>query len=395
MTIATDEGAGGGEQRRRERIVNHTRLVERYFEAYNKAPERGYIDPSWAPKGFSDTYHLIIPGTWDIWSTAKERSERGDVATAEMRMLWKSAPDLRVVPFRQASGFVSVEPGDFGLFADDFGVAAWIRWQAHDRDGKENVFHEVSFYYTDEAGRIEEWLSFADFSEPRGMGDAFGGNRSWEELSFSDYVGSMDEQDFAPVYAARSPMPPLESDAGPPDPKRVAMHRRMIDGYFTAYARAPERGYVDTDWAPNGFADPFHRVIVGSKRDEMIPAARFDRQWATAEMELLWQALPDLRPVPHRSAEGFSSIGPGDYPSIATENGAAAWSRWLGHDSEGQAYVFHVEDFIYTDEQGRVIEWLSFVNHAENPELARSIFGGPFEELPLEAFRYQVARYLR
>jgi hypothetical protein len=387
-----------------ERVQIHREIVENYFEAYNKGPERGYIDQDWSPKGFTDPYHLVLAGAWDsVRSPAdRKRLDRfGGVATTEMRMYWQERPDMGVKPYRNASGFRSVEPGDLGIFPTADGVAAWMRWQSHDKSGNEVVFHEVDFFYTDDFGRINQWLSFANYGESRGnQSNTFGGGKNFEDVSFADY-GKL----LAETAEKLGPLPPrTERDKAeraakaarprvvrPLDQARVRMHSQLLQNFYEAYAKGPERGYIATDWAPHGFADRFHRVVVGSQRDTMITAREYDRRAATAEMKLFWEHFPDMRPVPIATAPGFKTPEKRDFGAFPSDNGAAAWMRWVAHDQSGKQLVFHTQDFFYTDTRGRITEWLTFVNFVEAPAIATSVFGKDFKNVSPAEYAASVA----
>jgi hypothetical protein len=153
--------------------------------------------------------------------------------------------------------------------------------------------------------------------------------------------------------------------------ERLALHRRLAEGYHEAYKRRVERGAViyPDEWR---LADD---AIYWSSYFGTAPLKQFHKQSGATQSEsasreavVYATKLPDFAPV--------------EFMCWPSENGAAWRSRFEGHTEDGRTMGFFAVDFILTNEEGLITRWETFVDSAEFGDVLELCTGvrGPFSD---------------
>jgi len=157
--------------------------------------------------------------------------------------------------------------------------------------------------------------------------------------------------------------------------ERIALHRRMAEGYHDAYMRQDERGdaVYSEDW---NFADDavYSSQYFSGGKDvliaEMMKSTGKDiHQGAKLEAKVYSDVLPDWKPV--------------DFICFPSDIGFSMQTRFEGHTKDGIKMTFHALDYVLTDEDGLITRWETFVDGEEFGPLAELVLGvrGPFSDM--------------
>lgn len=150
--------------------------------------------------------------------------------------------------------------------------------------------------------------------------------------------------------------------------ERVALHRRMAEGYRDAYLRqGVQEGESYEAWKFAGdavYASPYFtgdEVLLLS--EVAVDAAR------SATMEAKVYALK------------FSDWKPADFRCWPADNGFVMKTRWEGHlKDDGRKMGFYSYGFVDTNEKGEITRWETHVNDEYGPFLEVAIgVSGPFK----------------
>jgi hypothetical protein len=152
--------------------------------------------------------------------------------------------------------------------------------------------------------------------------------------------------------------------------EKIALHRRMVEGYEEGFAKRVEReGHLDfgPDWkfAPDA-------VYVSEYFSGGIPApiganANFANEAAHREFLVYRRVVPDQVPV--------------HFMMWSAENGVAWRTRFEAHIPDGSKVAFHMIDFIDTNDDGLITRWETFCDGEEFGPVVELATGvrGPFE----------------
>lgn len=147
---------------------------------------------------------------------------------------------------------------------------------------------------------------------------------------------------------------------------RIALHRRMAEGYGSAYAKQEVKdgaSYEAWKFAEDAvYASPY---FIG---DELLPIRESAVDVSTsAIMEAKAYSLkfPDWKPL--------------DFKYWPADNGFVMKTRWEGHTKEGTKMGFFSYSFVETNDQGEITRWETHVNEEYSPFLDVAIgVHGPF-----------------
>ena len=144
--------------------------------------------------------------------------------------------------------------------------------------------------------------------------------------------------------------------------ERIALHRRMAEGYRDAYmGHDVHQGGSYDGWefaADAVYASPY---FTG---DEVIPLDENLAVGAAACATMEAKAY----------AATFADWGPAEFKCWPAENGFVMRTRWEGHTKDGTKLGFYSIGFVDTNEQGQITRWETFPNDEEY---------GPFLELAI------------
>jgi hypothetical protein len=146
---------------------------------------------------------------------------------------------------------------------------------------------------------------------------------------------------------------------------RLALHQRMADTYFDAYAHHVERGAVvmSDEWRIASdfvYASPFHGAGTPERIATLMAGAG-----NTNEMKLYLAKMPDWRAV--------------DMLGWPTPEGFVTRTRWEGHTREGRTYEATLVNFWWV-EGDQITRCEACVNGDELGPIMELICGvrGPF-----------------
>jgi hypothetical protein len=146
---------------------------------------------------------------------------------------------------------------------------------------------------------------------------------------------------------------------------RLALHQRIADTYFDAYANHIARGQVvmTDDWklAPDFvFKSTYHGA-------EATIAKMIDVAGNTNEMKTYLFEMPD-----YHAEECLR------WP---TPEGFVTRTRWVGHTRDGKALVSTLVNFWWVNAAGEITRCESFINGDEIGPVMEKVVGrrGPFE----------------
>lgn len=148
---------------------------------------------------------------------------------------------------------------------------------------------------------------------------------------------------------------------------RVALHRRMAEGYRDAYLRREVSAgatYEEWKFADDAvYASPYfaHGELL-SLRDIAVSVATA----ATMEAKAYSVKFPDWKPV--------------EFKCWPADNGFVMRTRWEGHTTAGTQMGFYSISFVDTNDEGEITRWETFVNDEEYGPFLEVAIGvrGPF-----------------
>jgi hypothetical protein len=155
---------------------------------------------------------------------------------------------------------------------------------------------------------------------------------------------------------------------------RIALHRRMAEGYHEAYARRIERGRVQfpPEWR---FAEAalYSSAYFGGGRDSPIgkmvnrPGVTIS-DGASREMRVYAAVLPDYEPVEFHC-----------YPS---PEGFVTKTLFVGHTAAGVRMQSWMIDFFLVDDAGLITRWETFSDGEDFGPIVELATGvrGPFPD---------------
>lgn len=150
---------------------------------------------------------------------------------------------------------------------------------------------------------------------------------------------------------------------------RIALHRRMAEGYFAAYdQKAVKEGATYEEWkfaADATYWSPYFGA------DEVIDLGNVPisvAAYATMEAKAYSIKFPDWGPV--------------EFKCWPAENGFVMKNLFQGHTRDGKAMRFFVYSFVETNEKGEISHWETHVNGEEYSPFLDVAIGarGPFLE---------------
>jgi hypothetical protein len=155
---------------------------------------------------------------------------------------------------------------------------------------------------------------------------------------------------------------------------RLALHRRMAEGYHAAYKLQGERqsAIYPEEWK---FADdavyssPYFTGGQGLAMGEFSKSHGMSMtDGATMEAKVYSAVLPDWRPV--------------EFMCWPSDIGFAMRTRFEGHTKDGARMSFHALDFVQTNEAGLIRRWETFVDGEEFGPIVKLAIGvrGPFRD---------------
>jgi hypothetical protein len=155
--------------------------------------------------------------------------------------------------------------------------------------------------------------------------------------------------------------------------ERIALHRRMAEGYHDAYANHLERGGVrfPPEWR---FADEatygstYFGSWAGAPIGKMVNRPGTDiSEGANRELRVYLAAIPDYRAV--------------EFMGFPSPEGFATRTLFEGRTKAGLAVRSWTLDFFLTNEAGLITRWETFVDSAEFGPIVEAAVGvrGPFE----------------
>ncbi len=149
---------------------------------------------------------------------------------------------------------------------------------------------------------------------------------------------------------------------------RIALHRRMAEGYGVAYAKQEVKDgatYEEWKFAENAvYASPY---FIG---DEVMPLRESTvsvAASATMEAKAYSVKFPDWKPL--------------EFKYWPADNGFVMKTRWQGHMKNGTAMGFHSYSFVETNDQGEITRWETHVDEEYSRFLEVAIgVRGPFRD---------------
>lgn len=147
--------------------------------------------------------------------------------------------------------------------------------------------------------------------------------------------------------------------------ERIALHRRMAEGYHAAYAhRAVKDGATYATWE---FADDavYWSPYFGNKLIKLSEHPVSAAASATMEARAYSITFPDW--------------GPAEFTCWPSDNGFAMKTRFEGHAKDGTTMGFFSYGFAETNDQGQITRWETHVS-AEYSAFLDAAIGvhGPF-----------------
>lgn len=157
--------------------------------------------------------------------------------------------------------------------------------------------------------------------------------------------------------------------------ERIALHRRMAEGYHHAYANQTADGgaVYSEEWQFAPDAVYFSTYFTGG---QAVPIGEISQssgvsmvEGAALEARVYASVLPDWHPA--------------EFACWPADNGFATRTRYLGHTRDGVEMSFHMIDFIDTDAEGRITRWETFCDGEEFGPVAQLVIGarGPFKSV--------------
>ncbi|CUU60963.1 hypothetical protein Ga0074812_15124 [Parafrankia irregularis] len=159
--------------------------------------------------------------------------------------------------------------------------------------------------------------------------------------------------------------------------EKIALHRRMADGYRDAYLQQGVKDGATYDgWKFATDAIYSSPYFTG---DDVINLGEIS---GGSDASLILTAMADSA---IREAKAYSVTFPDwklvDYATWAAENGYVARVRWEGHTRAGVKMGFYSTTFIETNDAGEIRHWQTFVNDEEYGPFLEVAIGkrGPFK----------------
>jgi hypothetical protein len=157
--------------------------------------------------------------------------------------------------------------------------------------------------------------------------------------------------------------------------ERLALHRRMAEGYHGAYERQHEQGdaVYSEEWK---FADDAAYFSVYFTGGQEVPLGEIANasgasmtDGAALEARVYSAVLPDW--------------GPLEFMCWPSDVGFVTRTRYGGHTKDGAAMSFHMIDFVLTNEDGLITRWETFCDGEEFGPVAELAVGlrGPFRNV--------------
>jgi hypothetical protein len=153
--------------------------------------------------------------------------------------------------------------------------------------------------------------------------------------------------------------------------ERIALHRRLAEGYHEAYLRRAERGAViyPPEWQ---LADD---AIYWSSYFGTAPLKQFHRQAGTTQSESASKEADVY-------AAQLPDFGPVEFMCFPSEQGFMTRTLFVGHTRGGKRMSFYALDVVLTNEAGQITRWETFVDSAEFGDILELCTGvrGPFKD---------------
>ena len=155
---------------------------------------------------------------------------------------------------------------------------------------------------------------------------------------------------------------------------RIALHRRMAEGYHAAYEHQHDRkdATYSEEWKFADNAVYYSLYFTGGKAlsiGELSKSTGMSMtDGAALEAKAYSAVLPDW--------------GPKEFKCWPSENGFVMRSRFAGHTKDGVTMSFHMVDFVETNELGQITYWETFCDGEEFGPVAELAIGarGPFPD---------------
>jgi hypothetical protein len=155
---------------------------------------------------------------------------------------------------------------------------------------------------------------------------------------------------------------------------RIALHRRMAEGYHAAYELQQQRqdAIYSEEWK---FADdavyssPYFTGGQDLSMGQMFKMSGMSiTKVATLEAKVYSAVLPDWKPV--------------QFECWPSDIGVAMQIRFEGHTKEGVKMGFYALDFVKTNDEGMITRWETFVDGEEFGPITELATGvrGPFRD---------------
>jgi hypothetical protein len=150
--------------------------------------------------------------------------------------------------------------------------------------------------------------------------------------------------------------------------QRIALHRRLAEGYVHALATGPEIGRIEfpSEWVVASDAIQWLPAVNGGEEHELGKYLQENglthSERGTAEFSKIWKHLPDFRLVAH----GTPIVGDG---------GFSVWIRLEGTSMDGTKVGLTEFDTVRTDPSGAITRYESMFNMTEFTPLLQLVAG--------------------